>query len=367
MILPSDIGRIPNKIESGFSGFKADQFKSWILIYSIPALHSILPSNHIECWRHFVLACQILCKQQLTETEIDTADLLFLRFCEKVQELYGKSAVTPNMHLHCHLKDIILDYGPVQEFWLFSFERYNGILGNQPTNNRAIEEQLMKWFIRDNVVNSFEFPDQFNAQFSSCAPTKKFIGSVGDTLLTYMDIVLPNRYTRDGFDSETKTVVEALIQKVTRTSDEDDICVNSVFLQYTSLTIKGKTFYISSVKRPFIALAEWKKEYFGAPPTQLGTSEPRFKLLRRPIEIRNFLKVTYSVNSMQSTVILAFVSWMKPHQHRHYLGKPAELWKEQFEVFGIYSFIPLDIIICRCAHGIMCHNSENLRVVIPLL
>ena len=135
LILPSDIGRIPYKIESGFSGFKADQFKSWILIYSIPALHSILPSNHIECWRRFVLACQILCKQKLTITEIDTADLLLLRFCERVQELYGKSAVTPNMHLHCHLKDIILDFGPVQEFWLFSFERYNGILGNQPTNN----------------------------------------------------------------------------------------------------------------------------------------------------------------------------------------------------------------------------------------
>ena len=48
------------------------------------------------------------------------------------------------MHLHCHLKDIILDYGPVQEFWLFSFERYNGIFGNQATNNRAIEETVLQ-------------------------------------------------------------------------------------------------------------------------------------------------------------------------------------------------------------------------------
>lgn len=35
-IVPSDVGRIPRKIESGFSGFKADQFKNWITIYSIP-------------------------------------------------------------------------------------------------------------------------------------------------------------------------------------------------------------------------------------------------------------------------------------------------------------------------------------------
>ena len=33
----------------------------------------------------------------------------------------------------------IKDYGPVQEFWLFNFEWYNGILCNQPSNNKSIE------------------------------------------------------------------------------------------------------------------------------------------------------------------------------------------------------------------------------------
>ena len=33
------------------------------------------------------------------------------------------------MHLHTHITDCILDYGPVYSFWLYSFERYNGILG----------------------------------------------------------------------------------------------------------------------------------------------------------------------------------------------------------------------------------------------
>ena len=32
--VPSDIGRIPYKISSGFSSFKADQWRSWIVIYS---------------------------------------------------------------------------------------------------------------------------------------------------------------------------------------------------------------------------------------------------------------------------------------------------------------------------------------------
>ena len=129
-----------------------------ILLYSIPALFEVLPKEHLECWRHYVLACRILCKQQLTLFDIDLADALLLKFCKKVELLYRKDAITPNMHLHGHLKDVILDYGPVQEFWLFSFERYNGILGKQPTD---IESQLMERFLRENAVQSSCYPEDF--------------------------------------------------------------------------------------------------------------------------------------------------------------------------------------------------------------
>lgn len=56
IVAPPDVGRVPNKIRSGFSGFTADQFKNWIVYFSILALHDILTGDHLECWRHFVLA-----------------------------------------------------------------------------------------------------------------------------------------------------------------------------------------------------------------------------------------------------------------------------------------------------------------------
>lgn len=121
MTVPSDVGRIPLKIASGFSSFKADQFKNWINIYSIPALYDILPNEHLECWGSFVLACRILCKNTLSHGDIDLADALLLHFCKRVERLYGGDVITPNMHLHCHLKQVIKDYGPIQEIWLFFF------------------------------------------------------------------------------------------------------------------------------------------------------------------------------------------------------------------------------------------------------
>ena len=39
--VPADVGRIPRKIETGFAGFTADQFKNWVTIYSVPSCMDI--------------------------------------------------------------------------------------------------------------------------------------------------------------------------------------------------------------------------------------------------------------------------------------------------------------------------------------
>lgn len=141
--VPTDTGRIPRKIETRFSGLTADQYKNWVTIYSVPCLYGVIGCDDLECWRHFVLACRILCQQNLTLTDVNLADGLLLQFCRRVQRMYGNNVITPNMHMHCHLKEVLLDYGPVYGFWLFSYERYNGILQHQPTSNR-VEIQIMR-------------------------------------------------------------------------------------------------------------------------------------------------------------------------------------------------------------------------------
>ena len=65
----------------------------------------------------------------MTQAEVSTADLLLGAFCRKFEQLYGSEHCTPNMHLHLHLKNCILDHGPAHSFWCFSFERYIWIVG----------------------------------------------------------------------------------------------------------------------------------------------------------------------------------------------------------------------------------------------
>ena len=94
-------------------------------------------------WQTFFLACQYLCTSVLSKTDIKKAHLLFVKFGVRFEKLYGKKAVTSNMHLHCHLKECVIDCGPVHAFWCFSFERFNGILGTMQVNGRSVEIQLM--------------------------------------------------------------------------------------------------------------------------------------------------------------------------------------------------------------------------------
>ena len=111
--VPIDIGRLPMRITSNCGSYTAEQWKNWTLIYSIFCLQGILPEEHFRCWQTFVLACKSLCQSAITKTELDIADGLILKFCKSVETLYGKDAITPNMYLHNHLKEVILDHGPV--------------------------------------------------------------------------------------------------------------------------------------------------------------------------------------------------------------------------------------------------------------
>jgi len=108
--------------------------------------------------------------------------------------------------------------------------------------------------------------------------------------------------------------------------------------------------------------AQWNEDYYGVPPTLVLEAFVVPASNIRPV------KVYFTINSNTHSELLAFISWSIPHSQRYSIGKPAELWKsEHNERFGLHSFLPLNQVISRCAHGILHYNDENLLVVIPLI
>ncbi len=102
---PIDIGRIPIKIET------EDSQQST----SIPlSVYMEIADDDLECWRHFSLACRILSHNTQLHTQLQNMTLMWL-----MHSFFRMEVITPNMHMHCHLKSVLLDYGPVFAFWLF--------------------------------------------------------------------------------------------------------------------------------------------------------------------------------------------------------------------------------------------------------
>ena len=90
----------------------------WVNYYSLFCLFGILAENDYECWRHFVLASRLLSKPLLTTDDILMADKFLLQFGRRFEVIYGKEAITPNMHMHGHLAECIFDYGPIYVIFL---------------------------------------------------------------------------------------------------------------------------------------------------------------------------------------------------------------------------------------------------------
>ena len=126
--VPFGVGRIPYKVGSNFAGMTADQWMNWTNLYSLYALKDVLPSQDLKCWSLFVQASVLLRQYSVSQAALAEADAKLLEFCNMFEVHYGKESCTPNMHLHAHIKECILEFGPISAFWAFPFERFNGIL-----------------------------------------------------------------------------------------------------------------------------------------------------------------------------------------------------------------------------------------------
>jgi len=129
---PPDIGRIPRKVAAGngFSHFTADQWKTFILVYATTVLWDFLDDNDRYILATFVRACRLLVCRILPKSHLEEVQTLLVSLVKKIERVYGKGKITPNLHLSLHLTQCCFDYGPLYSFWCYSYERMNGLLGN---------------------------------------------------------------------------------------------------------------------------------------------------------------------------------------------------------------------------------------------
>ena len=358
---PSDCGWIPSGMSSNWGSFNAHEWKSWTTVYSMFALNGLLPNDHLKCWQTFVLACNKISKMCVSTVDTAVADMLFVKFGKQFELLYGNSRVTPNMHLHCHLFECMQDYGSVYGFWLFLFERYNGILGSIPTNHKDIEVQLMNKFLETDRLHSLEheMPKEFSKIFRPLCNEQKnthmkhfsdfheiafapetTIANCSNVWEKLSCITLPNVFKVGSFDVDEHILLKCTYQQMYPDLNITLQSIPNLFHKYSFIYICNEHFgskLYSRSKRLSYVLASWCN-------TDGGISDGPL----RPGKVKFYAKHCLIVNDVFIPHVFAIVEWHKPFETSVYL-EPISQWSKSTENPGRATFVPVQRIHSKCA------------------
>lgn len=347
-VTPSDVGRIPSKIASGFSGFTAEQWKNWTIYFSLFSLKDVLPSDHYNCWHIFVKACFLLCRRSITAAQVSEADELLLEFHKKVVELYGNEWCTPNIHLHGHISECIKDFGPVYSFWLFAFERLNGILGSYNTNNRNISVQLMQRFLDSKLYAPHNWPSDYVNTFLPVLEHFNYQkGSLQQTTLETVisssdDEVTPLPPINEcAFSQNELPYLQQILANYREISTD-----HSVLMLYH----KAKAIRINN---RFVVGSKYSRYYKCS--LVLAKKGENISLA----EIKFFAEC--KLNSRKCMWVAA-VNWLMEHPCKEWFGYPTQVWTTVVDVSSrdAVPFIPVSDIKSRVAYSMSKVDFGNI-------
>lgn len=127
MTPPYFVTRAPRLLQD-LCNWKASEFRTFLLFYSVPCLYGILPDEHFQLLLCLNQAIYILMQTSISLADLKTAQNMLCKFCASIDFLYGKRYERSNVHGLLHLTRKVKDLGPLWAHSCFFYEDLNGDL-----------------------------------------------------------------------------------------------------------------------------------------------------------------------------------------------------------------------------------------------
>ena len=268
--------------------------------------------------------------------------------------------ITPNMHLHLHIKECVENYGSVYGFLLFSFERYNGLLGSFHTNNREVEVQLMRRFLTMSALDDLQYqmPLEFQEFFYSlCSEIRQtnvvdmettmslsWSKATGGPLVpnysVWMNlsmIELQSRYRLCCFDSGEVLQLRSTYCKLYPSLDLHSAYLNSTYKKYSSLCVGDERFSSGMESRLYKharVMASW-----------VGDKGKISVVNSKPGQVKFYFEHSFDIGKKQYRHCFACVQWFKEFQDLTPFRNPLPVfYAKVFKLPGAATFIPVQRI-----------------------
>ena len=119
--LPSETSRNTRSITER-SHYKANEYRNLLFYLAFGILKDILPDQYLHNLLKYILFIRILCQEAISLNDINDSIILIKDFLLEFESIYGKKAMTSNIHGHQHLPLQVWKYGPLNKRSGFPFE-----------------------------------------------------------------------------------------------------------------------------------------------------------------------------------------------------------------------------------------------------
>ncbi|CAH1163412.1 unnamed protein product [Phaedon cochleariae] len=148
---PNEIHRTPRPL-SEKAKWKASEWRSWLLFYSIPCLRGILGNKYLVHFSLLQRSIYLLLKREITANDITLAEGLLKIYVSKFEIYYGSSAMNFNVHLLTHLAICVNKCGPLWSTSNFHFESAIFNIKRTVKGPMGIDKQIIYKSFSKNIV-----------------------------------------------------------------------------------------------------------------------------------------------------------------------------------------------------------------------
>lgn len=189
---PVTISRRPRKLCER-KKWHANEWRSWLLYYSLPCLEDVLPTRYLKHHCLLVSAIFILLKDKISHDDLETATYYLGAYCREFSRLYSEELMYFNVHLLLHLGKSVTMWGPLFCYSAFASEGANGKLVNLVKGTRGVLNQIAE-------------------KYSKCKTLPKVVSMyrVDETVLNYCQDIMTYQPSQIAYKFDSVTVLGSL-------------------------------------------------------------------------------------------------------------------------------------------------------------
>ncbi|XP_072019667.1 uncharacterized protein [Amphiura filiformis] len=170
-----NISRVPRALGAHFKYWKASEFRSWLLYYSLPILADLMEKTFYYHYACFVEAIHLLSGSSISTDDIKKSYNNLVYFVFMFEPLYGSRYCGLNLHSLLHLPETVVHTGPLWAINCFGFEDANGQILKLFHGTQNVEMQIMS------AVNTLHLLPQMIQNLPKNSKTLMFINKMQRT------------------------------------------------------------------------------------------------------------------------------------------------------------------------------------------